>query len=236
MADEKPNGGQDNNQNANGNGNQNVGFEQLMTAADTAWKEYDTNPTPENKEKYVKAQNVARETLVKTQAELKAKNTAPDKFDLKIPEKAIISQDHVERIAAFAKEHGLTNDKAQAILERDNQLLAEDRARMLKEQETSMSKMQEGWLTTAKADKEFGGEQFDKNIELARRVLGKYGTPEFNAILTDPKQGMFGNHPELVRVLVRIGKAMGEDSFVNPGANGGNKNSESFADKFYGKK
>ena len=39
----------------------------------------------------------------------------PEKYDLKIPDGALITPADVERIATFAKERGLSNEEAQAV-------------------------------------------------------------------------------------------------------------------------
>lgn len=245
MSEELPNGGQSNNETPSGEqgkqGQQEqtppapVKFQDLMTAADTKWQEYEKNPTPENKEAYLKVKTDAKtayEAENKARADAEAKNVVPEKYDLKKPEGSLLSDEHITGIAEFAKAQGLTNEKAQALLNRESQLQTEAREAVVTEQAAQMTKLQEGWITTASNDKEYGGAEFAKNAELAKRVLVKFGTPEFNAILEDPKQGRFGNHPELLRVLVRIGKAMSEDQFISPGAHGGKKE-VSVADKLY---
>lgn len=209
---------------------------ELMTATDTAWEAYEKNPTPEAKQAYLDAKKAEKEGITKdieTRKQVDEKNKVPEKYDLKKPEKSLLSDEQVERIAAFAKEQGLTNDKAQSLLNRESQVIEETRESVRVENESKVAELQQTWITTAKDDKEIGGANFAQNAELARRVLARYGTPEFNAILSDPKQGGFGNHPELVRVLTRIGKAMSEDQLVNPGAQGDKNNNKSFADKFY---
>lgn len=208
---------------------------ELMTASDTAWAEYEKNPTPEAKQKYLDAKKAEKEGITKdietrkTEAE---KNKVPEKYDLKKPEGSLLSDEHIARTAATAKELGLTNEKAQALLNRESQVVAETRQAVALESEAKLGEMQKTWIATAKEDKEIGGANFVQNTELSRRVLAKYGTPEFLKILSDEKQGAFGNHPELVRVFTRIGKAMSEDQLVLPGAQS-EKNNKPFADRFY---
>ena len=139
-----------------------------------------------------------------------------------------MSQSRLDKIAGIAKERGLSSELAQQLVNQESEAIQEYDA----DNQALVKNMQDGWLATAKSDKEFGGQEYPKNAEIARRVLSKYGTPEFNAILSDPKQGLFGNHPELVRVFVRIGKAMSEDQLVLAGTQnvGGQK---STADKLY---
>lgn len=211
-------------------------IDKVLENVDKAWEAYEKNPSPELKEAYIKAKTEQKEFISKDILDRKSqeeKNKAPEKYDLKKDEKSLLSDEQVARIAAFAKEQGLTNDKAQALLNRESQLIAEDRQVVQEQTAQRVGQMQESWIATAKEDKEYGGVEFPANMERAKRVLTKYGTPEFVAILEDPKQGRFGNHPELIRIFNRIGKAMAEDQLEMPNAQGGKKEI-SVADKLYG--
>lgn len=210
--------------------------DQLHDAAIAATEAWQANPTPELKAAAQEAVKKAKEAVdaEKTSKAAEAeKNKVPTEYKLTKPEKSLLSDEQVAGIAAFAKEQGLTNDKAQALLNRESQVVANARTQVGVEADAKLAELQTTWITTAKDDKEIGGVNFAQNAELSRRVLAKFGTPEFNAILEDPKQGRFGNHPELVRVFSRIGKAMSEDKLVNPGAQGDKNSNKSFADKFY---
>jgi len=207
---------------------------ELYDAADAALEAFQADPdNTELKTAYESAKKIAKETAA---AERKAAegNKPPAEYKLTKPEKSVLSDESVAKIAAFAKEHGLSQKQAEAQLQRENQVLSEARQTFEAESQAKMAEVQDSWVATAKNDKEYGGAEFAKNTELAKRVLAKYGTPEFNAILDDPKQGRFGNHPELMRVLYRIGKAMSEDQLIMPGAHGQKKQPVSAAEKLFG--
>jgi len=68
-----------------------------------------------------------------------------------------------------------------------------------------------------KSDKEIGGDSFTPSVKHAQNAINKFGTPELKSALDS--YGM-GNHPELVRVFARIGKAMAEDTHVGGNAGG----------------
>lgn len=208
---------------------------ELQTATDTALEAYEKNPTPELKQAWLDAKKAEREGVAKdieSRKQADEKNKVPERYDLKKPEKSLLSDEQIAGIATFAKEQGLTNEKAQALVDRESQVISNTREAVRLESAATLESLQKTWIATAKDDKEIGGANFVQNAELSRRVLARYGTPEFSAILSDPKQGAFGNHPELVRVMTRIGKAMSEDQLVMPGAQG-EKNNKPFADKFY---
>lgn len=110
----------------------------------------------------------------------------------------------------------MTQPQAEALLERENKAVNA----YVEQQE----QQQKQWIESIKADQEIGGEAFQKNAELAKRVVDRFGTDELRKELTDSG---YGNHPGLVRLLVRIGKAMSEDSLVRSGSEGpGRKNPE----------
>lgn len=149
----------------------------------------------------------------------KEKTVAPEKYDLKLSEDSVLGKRALERIEAYAKEQGLSNEQAQAIVDGE----AEAVAKFVDEQSNE-------WANQTKNDKEIGGEGFKKNVETAKRVIDKFGSDTLRKELN--KTG-YGNHPELIRLLSRIGKAMNEDELVIPGAQAGTKRSRE--EIFYGK-
>ena len=163
----------------------------------------------EPKKEPVKAEEPAKkEEPDKKEEPVKAEEP---KFELKLPEGSLLDAGAIERTVAFAKEQGLTPKAAQAMLDRESKLLTTN----ADSQKEAWDKGTVQWLEASKVDKEFGGEAFPKNAELAKRVVERFGTPELMKGLTETG---FGNHPELVRLMVRIGKAMDEDQLVLPGA------------------
>lgn len=150
----------------------------------------------------------------------------PEKYDLKVPEDSELSDEHVEKVAAYAKAQGLSNEQAQALLDRDAEQIE-----LFKEQQIeTIGTLSKEWLAQSKKDKEFGGEAFKENAELAFRVIDRFGTPALKKAMN---QTGLGNHPELVRFIVRIGKSMGEDQLVKPGSQEA-AGEVDMAEKFYG--
>jgi hypothetical protein len=72
------------------------------------------------------------------------------------------------------------------------------------------------WAAAVRADKEIGGEKLAENLAVANKALGAFFSKD--AIAALQKVGL-GNHPELIRGLVKVGKAISEDSFVPGGKN-----------------
>ena len=163
------------------------------------------------------------ETETKTPPE--PKTVVPEKYDLKLPEGSTLDAGHIEKVATFAKESGLSNVQAQAILERESQAVTT----YVDSQKEQLKQKAEDWIEDGRNDKEIGGEAFAQNVELSKRVLQRFGSEAFGKTLTETG---LGNHPEMVRVFTRIGKAMAEDKLVQPGSqSGGRQSTESI---FYG--
>lgn len=158
----------------------------------------------------------------------KEETKAESSLELKLPEGSILDAGAVERIAAYAKERGLTNDQAQELLNRES----ENVANYAKAQEDHVKAQVDGWKAAVEKDKELGGDAYSKNVELAKRVVTKYGSEDFLKTLNDTG---LGNHPELVRVFFRIGRAMGEDKLVVPNAQASQPR-RPIEDVFYGNK
>src|SRR5258706_11167450 len=111
----------------------------------------------------------------------------PVVYDLKLPDGSALDASDVADISAFAKTQNLSKEQAQAILERENITL---KAYVDSQQEELATKKAE-WVESVKADKEIGGDAFNENVELAKRVIDKFGTDSFKKALTD--SGL-GNH------------------------------------------
>lgn len=150
---------------------------------------------------------------------------APEEYDLKLPEDSQLDPSVTEEIADFAREQGFSNEQAQALLDRESNAVAS----YIEAQDEQVKEIRESWLGTSEKDKEIGGDGFKENVELAKRAVDKYGSDEFRQALDETG---FGNHPEVLRTFVRIGKAMGEDNIVSPGSGTGSKGGKkSFYDK-----
>lgn len=69
----------------------------------------------------------------------------------------------------------------------------------------------EQWVVQAKADPEVGGRAFEENVRIAQSVIAQYGDAEVKEAFDTTG---IGNHPALLRLFARIGKAAGEAGFV----------------------
>lgn len=131
----------------------------------------------------------------------------PEKYELIMPEGSLLEPSTIEKISAYAKEKGLSNEAAQELLDRENSAVQTYN----EGQNKKVEEIRASWIKAAEADKEVGGKDFKQNVELAKRVIDKFGSEEFKTALNETG---FGNHPEVVRTFVRIGRLMADDEAI----------------------
>lgn len=113
-----------------------------------------------------------------------------------------------EAVSPVFKELGLTQDQASKLVQAYAGVMA-NQAQAMADQVTEMVK---GWVDTAKADKEIGHNNWQRSVDAANAVLRKFGTPELvQEVMVN--QGM-GNHPEVIRLLARIGLSVSDDTLI----------------------
>lgn len=143
-----------------------------------------------------------------------AEKKVPEKYELKRKENSALPVERVAAIEAEAKAKGLTNEEAQALLDRDESVVADH----VKRESDALKERQSQWKESVASDKEMGGENQTRFVAHAHRVIERFGSPELKTILNNTE---LGNHPELVRLLGRVGLAIGEDRLVVPTAEAG---------------
>lgn len=136
---------------------------------------------------------------------------APEKYTFTAPKGAEYDAGILDAFTGAAKEANLAQDAAQKLIDKMAPAIA---AR----QDDQIKAVHQGWQEASNADKEFGGDKLKENLGVARKALDNFGTPELRTLLEET--GM-GNHPEVIRLLYRAGKAISEDKFV--GGNTGGK-------------
>jgi hypothetical protein len=140
----------------------------------------------------------------KLAADALAAKGAPDKYEFKAPEGTAYDSNLLAAFEAGAKEANLPQVAAQKLLDQMAPALASRQA----DQVTAIRKE---WFDASKADKEFGGDKLEVNLGTAKRGLDSFGSPELNKLLVSTG---LGNHPEIIRLMFKVGQAISEDKFV----------------------
>lgn len=156
-----------------------------------------------------------------------AADPAPfDPAKLELPDGVQVDEKLLEQFVPLAKDLGLTQEQGQALIGMHTQALQSLREQFVK----SFNDTVQGWAETAKTDKEIGGDKYAENVATAVKAIARFGTPELQAALNET--GM-GNHPELIRFCLRIGKAISEDAFGPDAGGAGGGETRSPADVLY---
>lgn len=144
-------------------------------------------------------------------AETAAVAGAPESYDFKAPDGQTYDPDVLASFSEAAKEGNLTQEAAQKLVDKMAPTLKS-------RQDAQVKTIQDGWLASSKADAEFGGPKLQENLATANKALAHFapnnpdGTPSALRKLLDDTR--MGNHPEVIRLLVKVGQTLKEDTFV----------------------
>ena len=154
-----------------------------------------------------------QEADAKAKTEADAKLTgAPEAYeDFKLPEGMEMDADVLGEFKGLAKELNIPQDKAQKLIDFQTQLAS----KQAEQYQAAVTKQAQDWAASIKNDPEVGGENYDKSVESAIKVIQSFGDPALTELLNT--SGL-GNHPALFKFCHRISAAISEDKFVLPGS------------------
>lgn len=135
-----------------------------------------------------------------------AKTGAPEKYEnFKLPEGFVADAKMLESFSATAKELGLSQEAAQKLID-FNALNAKGQSEAAAAENLKA-------LEGMKAETiKLLGPEYKVELGFAARALDKFGTPELRKLLDETG---FGNHPEVVKMLVNAGKKISEDGLAD---------------------
>ena len=164
----------------------------------------DTQQQAEN----VQNQQVSDETAVESEtSDQVAVEGAPETYEFNRQVADAPNELDPEVVTAFgevAKDLNLPQEAAQKVLDKVAPVIQARQAKAIEEAKA-------GWANDSQADKEFGGENFDSNLTVAKSALDTFGNDALKSLLAETG---FGNHPEIIRFMYRAGQAISEDSYV----------------------
>jgi hypothetical protein len=162
-------------------------------------------------------QKTARETAeakVAKEGEKDERYGAPegeaDYADFALPEGVTLDAEGATDLKSLAKELNLSQASAQKLVDK----LIAKQARDAAAGEANVNSIREGWQTATRADKEFGGDKLNASLATAQKALKQFGSPELNELVVGAG---LGDHPEFIRLLVKVGNAVSEAPIVNGG-------------------
>ena len=152
--------------------------------------------------------------------EQKEGKVIPEKYEITAPEGFEgIDEALLNDFTPLAKEAGISNEQAQKLADLySKQMMAQAEA-----QEQQWFKQREDWVKELKGDPEFGNgneETFRGSVGKAQLALEQFGTPELKQYLLDTG---LGDNVHVLKLMAKVGGALGEDSFISGGGGGARK-------------
>lgn len=183
------------------------------TDADTQQGTTDQQADAQKKDDGVKEPDTTQLTDgVKIEGE---KEEVPEKYDdFKLPEGFTMDQGALEAFSPVAKELGMSQVNAQKLID----LYSSIQSKQAESIQKLFAEEHEKSIATVKADPEMGGNNYEANLKIACNVIVKYGSKD---VLGAFAETGIGDNPDVIRMFLKIGKAMGEDSLVDKNDGGG---------------
>ena len=211
----------------------NEGSEQQQSVETTTEQSVNATTDTQQQAENVQDQQVSDETTVESEtSESEVPEGAPENYEFNTKVADAPDELDPEVLTAFgdvAKELNLPQEAAQKVLDKVAPVIQAKQAKVLEE-------VKAGWVSDSQADKEFGGENLNDNLEVAKSALDAFGNQALKSLLVETG---FGNHPEIIRFMYRAGKAISEDSYVgnsegaNYSGNNGPKDFNAIANSLY---
>ena len=137
---------------------------------------------------------------------------APEAYeDFTLPEGMEMDVEILGEFKNLAKELNIPQAKAQQLIDFQSQLAS----KQAEAYQAAVTKQAQDWAASIKNDPEIGGENYDKSVASAIKVIQSFGDPALTELLNT--SGL-GNHPALFKFCHRISAAISEDKFVMPGS------------------
>ena len=139
-----------------------------------------------------------------------AEQGAPEQYEeFKAPEGLSYDDQFMGTFKHVAKELNLSQKQAQHLLDKCAPVLAQRQVEQIKA-------VSDQWVERTKADKEIGGTNWTRAASDIARVRDRFGVNADGKIDPDIAEFMstpIGNHPGLLKLLARVGRAFGEADF-----------------------
>lgn len=139
-----------------------------------------------------------------------AEQGAPEQYEeFQAPEGLSYDDQFMGTFKDVAKELNLSQKQAQHLLDKCAPVLAQRQVEQIKA-------VSDQWVERTKADKEIGGTNWTRAASDIARVRDRFGVNADGKMDPDIAEFMslpIGNHPGLLKLLARVGRAVGEADF-----------------------
>ncbi len=133
------------------------------------------------------------------------KSVAPESYsDFDLPDGIEMNKSYMDKVGPIFKELNLSQDQAQKLISAHVSHVQEGEAGRTEQ----VVQLHKDWLNEAKADKDIGGDNFDKSLKAANAAVNQFGSQDFKHLL---RVTGLGNNKEIIRVFSKIGGLLKED-------------------------
>lgn len=137
------------------------------------------------------------------------KEAEPEDYAFAPTDDFAVPQENLDSFTKACKDAGLSKTQAEALLSWHKQF-AGDVAKLQSQQQEQQIK---AWQTEILQDKDFGGTAWKATVADSRKALAHFDPDgQLRQLLRDSHVDY---HPAVVRVIARVGRAMGEDKFIS---------------------
>jgi hypothetical protein len=138
------------------------------------------------------------------------KVTAPDKYEVKLPEGQEIDTEFLGTLTPILQKHNISQEALQELAGVYAPYIQKMSEGIKQQELQAFKQMKADWL---KQSNEILGTNAKTELSIAAKAIDKFGGAELRQILNE--SGL-GNHPAFVQAFVKVGKAISEDTFVEP--------------------
>lgn len=141
---------------------------------------------------------------------------APEQYAaFAMPDGFALDGDMLSGVSTLAKGLNLSQEQAQGIVDLGVKQAQTILDAVSKEPVPFAQQWHDAWKAQTAADPEIGGDHLAAVLPVAKQALDTFASPALTQLLT---QTGLGSHPEVIRFLNKVGKAVSEDTLVT--ANG----------------
>lgn len=143
---------------------------------------------------------------------------APEAYEITAPEGVTLDTEALGIFEPIFREMTLTNAGAQKLVDAAPAFVDRIRGQVAQGVVADVVAARKAWSDEARADPEIGGAKFDESVSLAAKAFDRLGFAPDGKFRSFLKESGLGNHPEMIRAMVKMGRAIGEDGFDRGGA------------------
>ncbi len=158
-------------------------------------------------------------------------NTVPEdgKYKIQIPDDMDMDTELLAEMEPLWKEKGTTHAEAQVLVDK----YVEGLNKQAQASEDTQTEIVNKWYEETTTDKEYGGENLDKNVALGKKAIKAYGDENLNKVLAESGLGV---NLSMLKFMAKVGALVEDDDVPTDGGNPqSNLNEAGVEETLYGK-